>query len=534
MKRYKIILLAIIALALFLRVFRLSDVPPGVNQDEASIGFTAYSLLQTGRDEYGHVLPLSFQSFGDWKLPLYIYTTIPFVATLGMSELAVRLPSTIAGILTVIVAFFLVYELFRSYRLSLLASLLLAISPWHLHLSRVESESNVAVFFTATGFLLLLKGLHKHWLAVPGAILLALTYYTYHGNHISTTLLLIGFIALYWREAIKPKAFFYGALLFIVLAGFILSQTLAGADRTKLSGIGLLGDPFVIHERIELPRNDHGNDSLTAVILHNRITYAIETITKNYLKAFSPEFLFISGGTNRAHNIPNFGNMYLIEAPFLLLGLFVCIANRKKKPFLFLLWWILVSPVAASITRDAPHTNRMFAIFPALPIVVALGLNYFFNEISFHKKSIVIGFVMMLFMINIVVYMDRYYVHFPKNEAPSWGIGYKELLSYIDQPLQKSKTLIMANPETSPYIFLLFYGKDDPALFQQKVERYDPTPDGFYHVRVFGRYQFRQIDWERDIFYPNALLVDYVERVPDQYKPRMIRVAQFGVVPSYL
>ena len=141
---------------------------------------------------------------------------------------------------------------------------------------------------------------------------------------------------------------------------------------------------------------------------------------------------------------------------------------------------------------------------------------------------------MMLFMINIVVYMDRYYVHFPKNEAPSWGIGYKELLSYIDQPLQKSKTLIMANPETSPYIFLLFYGKENPALFQQKAEHYDPTPDGFYHVRVFGRYQFRQIDWERDIFYPNALLVDYVERVPDQYKPRMIRVAQFGVVPSYL
>lgn len=513
---------------MFLRLFRLPDVPPGVNRDEASIGFTAYSLLQTGRDEYGNAWPLSFQSFGDWKLPLYIYTTIPFVATLGMSELSVRLPSAIAGVLTVVVTFFLVYELFRSWRLSILASLILAISPWHLHLSRVESESNVAVFLAATGFLLLLKGLHKYWLAVPGAILLALTYYTYHGNHISTTLLLIVFIALYSREVIKPKAFLYGASLFIALTGFILYHTLFGADATKLSGIGLLGDPFVIHQRIELPRNDHGNDSLTAVLLHNRITYTIETVAKNYLKAFSPEFLFISGGTNRAHNIPNFGNMYLVEAPFLLLGLFVCFMNRKKRPYLFLLCWIAISPIAASITKDAPHTNRIFAIFPALPITVALGLDFLM------RKRFILVLVVLLYSINIALYLDRYYVHFPKIEAAAWGVGYKELLRYINQPLQQSKTIIMANPETSPYIFLAFYGKVDPALFQKKVERYDPTPDGFYHVRVFGRYQFRSIDWERDIFYPNALLVDYPERIPNQYKPRMIRVAQFGVVPSYL
>lgn len=528
MRNTKFLLFCIVALAIFLRLFRLSEVPPGVNRDEASIGFTAASLLQTGRDEYGHVWPLSFQSFGDWKLPLYIYTTIPIVAILGMSELAVRLPSAIAGIATVIVTFFLVHEFFRSWRLSLLSTFLLAISPWHLHLSRVESESNVAVLLTATGFLLLLRSFHKHIFTIPAAFLLALTYYTYHGNHITTTLLVLGFIPLYFREIAKSKHFRYAALLFIILVGFILYHTLLGADKTKLSGIGVLGDPFVVHERIELPRSDHDTAAFVATLVHNRLTYTLETVTKNYVKSFSPEFLFISGGTNRAHNIPNFGNMYLVEVPFLLLGLFVLLINRKKKPFLFLLWWILVSPVAASITRDAPHTNRMFAIFPALPIVVALGLDFLM------RKRIVLVLIVFLYAINIAVYLDRYYIHFPKIEAVAWGVGYKELLNYINQPVQQSKTVIMANPETSPYIFLAFYGNVDPGLFQKKVERYDPTPDGFYHVRVFGRYQFRSIDWERDIFYPNALLVDYFERVPGQYKSRMIRVAEFGVVQSYL
>ena len=528
MKKNSIILLIITALALFLRFFRLDQVPPGVNRDEASIGFTAYSLLQTGRDEYGKFLPISFQSFGDWKLPLYIYITVPFVATLGMTEVAVRLPSAIAGILTVLVTFYLVRELFKSERLALLSTFLVAIAPWDLHLSRVESESNVAVLLTATGFFLLFKSFRKQFLVIPAAVLLALTYYTYHGNHISTTLLIVGFVALYWSQINKTKFSIMGALLFIVLVGFILYHTLLGADTTKLSGIGLLGDPFVVHERIELPRSEHSTPGLLAVVFHNRLFYSIETISDNYIRSFSPQFLFISGGTNGAHNIPNFGNMYLVEAPFLLIGLFVCLINRKKRPYLFLLWWIAISPIAASITKDAPHTNRMFAIFPALPIVVAMGL-----EILLRRRTVLI-LIVFLYSINIALYLDRYYVHFPKTEVAAWGVGYKELLHYINLPLQQPKTIIMANPETSPYIFLAFYGKENPALFQKKVERYDPTPDGFCHVRVFGRYQFRQIDWERDIFYPNALLVDYPERIPDQYKSRMLRVAQFGVIPSYL
>ncbi|MFZ5845558.1 MAG: glycosyl transferase, partial [Patescibacteria group bacterium] len=103
MKKLQLIILTLILIiAATLRLYRLSVIPPGVNRDEASIGYTAYSLLKTGRDEYGRFLPLSFQSFGDWKLPLYIYTTTLFVKIFGLSELAVRLPSAIAGILTVL------------------------------------------------------------------------------------------------------------------------------------------------------------------------------------------------------------------------------------------------------------------------------------------------------------------------------------------------------------------------------------------------------------------------------------------------
>lgn len=112
--KQKFLFLTILFLAAFLRLYKISEVPPGVNRDEASIGYTAYSLMQTGKDEYGKPFPLSFQSFGDWKLPLYIYATIPFIKLFGLNELAVRLPSALAGTLTVLLTFFLVQELFKS------------------------------------------------------------------------------------------------------------------------------------------------------------------------------------------------------------------------------------------------------------------------------------------------------------------------------------------------------------------------------------------------------------------------------------
>src|SRR5256885_940381 len=85
-------LVAILGLGLLLRVVWLSSFPAGFNADEAAIGYNAYSLLQTGKDDYGTPFPLAFKSFGDFKPGLYFYFVWPFVAIFGLNELAVRLP----------------------------------------------------------------------------------------------------------------------------------------------------------------------------------------------------------------------------------------------------------------------------------------------------------------------------------------------------------------------------------------------------------------------------------------------------------
>ncbi len=529
-KKLGFIFFFILVLALFLRFYRLDTVPPGVNRDEASIGYTAYSLLQTGKDEYGRSFPLSFQSFGDWKLPLYIYSVVPLVGLLGLSELAVRLPSALFGLGTVILAFFLVKELFKNNILALLSMFLIGISPWHLHLSRVESESNTAVFFIALGVFLFLKSLKTNWLIILSAFFFALTYFTYAGNHIFTTLLVLGLIFIYRKEILKTKLTFLAGLVFILFSGFIFYQTLFEASKTKISGISIFGDPSVIHAQIEIPRNESKNpNSLMTRIVYNRVVFGIKRFGQNYLNAFSPEFLFIKGGNNKAHNIENFGNMYLIEAPFLFLGLIYLFVFKKGKERNFVLMWFLISPLAASITKDAPHTNRMFAIFPILSLITAFGIYWLFNDLIRLKwqRILSIALISFLFLINISTYLNRYYVHFPRNEVKSWGFGYKKLNEMLSQPQFSSKKIIMNRSAYSPYIYLLFYSKFDPALYQKSAKRYPPTEDAFVHVRSFDRFEFRDIDFGKDVS-SNSIAVSYSQDIPDSIRSSF-RVTDIGL-----
>jgi len=104
----------IFALGLLLRIVGLSDHPAGFTPDEASFGYDAYSVLRTGRDQWGNFLPLSFKSFGDYKLPLYGYLAVPFVAVFGLSEFAVRLPNVVVGSMAILVLYALVLEIFKA------------------------------------------------------------------------------------------------------------------------------------------------------------------------------------------------------------------------------------------------------------------------------------------------------------------------------------------------------------------------------------------------------------------------------------
>src|SRR3989344_3941774 len=147
MRKINYLLLIILLLAAVLRFYKLGQNPPSLNWDETAHGYNAYSILKTGKDEYGYKFPLSFRSFDDYKPPLYTYLVVPSVAVFGLSAYAVRFPSAFLGVLAVLFTYLMVKELFQKTPIALLSAFFLAISPWHLLFSRVAFETNSATFW---------------------------------------------------------------------------------------------------------------------------------------------------------------------------------------------------------------------------------------------------------------------------------------------------------------------------------------------------------------------------------------------------
>src|SRR3990167_2020828 len=165
-------LIFIIILATVLRFYQLGQNPPSLNWDETAHGYNAYSILKTGRDEYGYRLPLSFRSFDDYKPPIYTYLVVPSVAAFGLNDFAVRFPSAFLGVLAVLFTYLMVKELFQKTPIALLSAFFLAISPWHLQFSRVAFETNSATFWSVLGTWAFLKGIKSedrkiaYWLSL--------------------------------------------------------------------------------------------------------------------------------------------------------------------------------------------------------------------------------------------------------------------------------------------------------------------------------------------------------------------------------
>lgn len=197
----RLLLALIFIVAAALRLYALGRVPAGFFCDEASVGYNAYSILQTGRDEHGELLPLYFRAFGEYKNPVYIYAASASIAAFGLNEFATRLPAALFGLATIPVAFLLGRRLFDDHT-GLLAAALLAIAPWHVHFSRIAFELIALPFFFGLGLWLCLEGFASkrrlHY--VLGGLCLAVSLYTYAVARLFVPVFLAGFALIFRRE----------------------------------------------------------------------------------------------------------------------------------------------------------------------------------------------------------------------------------------------------------------------------------------------------------------------------------------------
>ncbi|TSC88950.1 MAG: Uncharacterized protein G01um10145_659 [Microgenomates group bacterium Gr01-1014_5] len=493
LKHYKFLLVGIVLLAAFLRFFQISAVPPALNWDEISHGYNAYSILKTGKDEWGVSWPMIFRAYGDYKLPVYTYLTSISEAFFGLNEFAVRLPSAFAGVLTVIFTYLLANRLFTK-QVGLVSAFLVAVVPWSLFLSRAGLEANLALaLFTAGAYFLFQPPRANFILA---ALFLGFSMWTYNSYRVFVPLFAICLCFAY-RDSLRTeqlKKHLPAIVIFFLLLSGVVWQMVNPEGQARYSLVAILDEGAI--NQIENLRNSSDLDPFVSRILYNKATYFGFNFAKNYLAHLTPQFLFINGGTHYQFSIPGTSLLYLVNIPFFYLGVLLLLKGRTKTGF-FMLGWLLLAPIPAALTREAPHVLRSITFLPVPLIITAFGLWKFIAQVKFSQsiKKYVSGIYLVILVVSLGFYMVNYFGSYTKNYSWTWQYGYKEAVDYTKTNYDKYDQIIVTKKYGEPHEFFLFYWPWDPDKYRndQKLERY--AQSGWFWVDGFDKFIFVN-DWE--------------------------------------
>jgi len=521
---YRATFCLILILALFLRLYKIDTLLPPY-WEEVALGYDAYSISQTLRDHHGNFLPLAaLESFGDWKPSLYFYAIVPFVKIIGLSVMSVRLPSFLAGMSIVFGLGVLIKQILQNNRgntkfelknFGLLTMLVAAISPWAILFSRTGWEVNLATALILWGIISFFKFLRSERKPLRFLLLsilfLVLSMYAYHATRLIAPLLGLGLTAIWFLEnnssASTPKkflTFFYKnvaklsiALIFTLVLAFPLLKNLSNpATSQRFRETSIFSNLEIIEESNFRKATQPG---LIGKIFYHRYILFGREITKNYLSHFNANFLFLKGDANVRHSIQYMGQLYHIEIIFLLLGFFFVfktLGTKTNDPeqklqnnFLrFLLFWLFIGIIPASITHASPHALRILPTMPVFIILIALGIrqlflwfrNFDFTPITTLKNKIpklkninfssltIFWVVLLIFYFGELSMFARFYTQiYPLKYSNEWQAGQGDVELNLRILTKQIKQAYLSRSLGRPLMYYWFYGETDPRLVQE-------------------------------------------------------------------
>jgi len=474
----------------------IDQIPPSLSWDEVSIGYNAYSILKTGKDEWGAVYPLAFKSFGEYKYPFHIYASALSIYSFGLNEFAVRFPSALLGVINIFLLYLLVLKLFKNQFIALTAAFLLTISPWHIQFSRVIWETNFALFFFFLGLFLFILWTEKmkHKYLFFSIIIFGLGIYTYNAAKIFVPFFLVVLCWIYRKLFFKYKTqlFFVSLVFFAIVFLGIFQSNLSGLSRFR---------------QFEYNQSQYDKTIIYRLIRREKPA-KIEIFLRQYLSHFTPRYMFINGDSNPRHSIQTVGEFYVFDIVMLPLGGYF-LFNRFRKLFLFMIFWLFISPIPASIVNEAPHASRAMFGIGVFQIISALGFWGILSRIGLNVKGkyvfiLLLGAVVAFF---VVIYLNNYFNNYSVSYSKSWQYGYKQVAKIIKDKSDNYDMIVVSRYYGEPQEFLLFYLKYPPEKYQLESVLNSEKKDGWTNVRGFNKFFFPE--FENGSIGPSEIINEY-------------------------
>ena len=345
-----IALLVILLVAAVLRVALLSQqAPPGLNQDEAANAWNAWCLLHTGRDQTGESWPIFYtRALGANRSTLYIYATIPFQVLGGLSVFTNRLPSAVAGVLTIFLLYWIAKRLFNQTT-GLVAAALLALNPWHIYLSRIGHEAGISPLLTVIPIAVLLwagfplrdgEARPIIWRAAVAGLVIGVCCYGYPAVRLYIPIVLACCVLLTvpaWWCLLRSRA---GTLAILVM----------------LLGVVVTFGPL-LYQHIKHPEQiARRSKGLLAWRETDSVDVRLGKVAGRYAMHFGPTFLFKVGDYYETQSPRGFGQYHWYMLPLMIAGLAWPLKNAfKSRAARILFCVVLLYPVADCMHH---HSSR--------------------------------------------------------------------------------------------------------------------------------------------------------------------------------
>lgn len=535
--KYFFVIAIIIVLTRFMV---LGSFPPWINIDEVAIGYNAYSILKTGHDEWGNFFPPTFKSVGDYKTPFLIYITAPFIKIFGLNEYTLRLPSAVFSTAAIILLFILgrkyLFSPGKKY-LSVLLAFLAAISPWYIFYSRFGYEVVLAIPFIVLNVYFLYRfkekpDLFSEWGIFLSAFFAAITYNT--AKLFIPLLDFVVLLSLFPKVTSAIKREFKVRRLMLIAAIIIQALLIIWYLKNHVFGPGANRAAMVFITRdfefFRILEPDAVKGMLGKL---GGILVLIGFWFKRYLEYFSPNFYISTGLDMVMPGQPGMGIVYPVEFFLFVIGTIALLKNKFIKTFfadpgltrLIIVAWILLGFLPASLANNPQQSLRSLIAFPAIYIVICLGLATVFETVKKSTKKILIAVLCIFYLTGIIRFADIFLVHFPYQQSEYRGYAWKDMALYVLANADKYDT-VYVDPRlgtqgpyivSTPHLYFLFYDQYDPATFQA-------SPEVKAGRSSFKNFKFEYIDWGRYDHSENNLYVASPWSFPmKEIKPSQIK-----------
>lgn len=483
--------IAIICLAILVRCLGFGQQPAGTYWDETAIWADANALVATGKDMHG--LPgwqFIFPSYGDYKMPVLIWLSAASIRVLGSSAFALRFPSLLAGISTVVLAYVLARLIWpKQLLVARLTALALAVAPWSIIFSKTAFEGHIAQALLAAAAVCLLQSKRGLGWVVTATLLGTLATYTYFSvRFVWPAVVLAVYLFQLGAENKKnvlksPWPLIRQALytIGIPILGFLMlllpmvrSPFYAESNRFRLNA-----DSILKMEDWPLTSNQYrefaGNTTIDRAIFHRTWLMAQELLA-NYADHLDLTYLFLKGDSNLRHGTGRHGLFLLIWLPAFVVGI---IRIWQKQPSIaagLTLWW-LVALLPASVPENTPHALRSLNALVPLGLVLGFGAAKLLQDLlrlvlSPTTRTIVIVFCLSILAIQLGEFLIYYHTSYQKAAATAWQTGFATTIQTALTTAQPNQPVLIEHRDDKLYLWHLAqldFNKS-PQLVEQQYQ----------------------------------------------------------------